>query len=83
MSPLYNGSLLGSTNFLGLRLQGNEVTVNTTIASLEQAQADIFSPPPTITVTFSTASVPEPSTLTLAGLGVLIGAGTWWRKRAA
>jgi hypothetical protein len=35
-----------------------------------------------LTVQIGPAAVPEPSTLALAGLGALIGAGAWYRRRA-
>lgn len=64
-------SLIGHTNFFGLRLQGNDLFTNTSIASIEQHQF-FGSTPPTITVTYTIPEpVPEPSSLLLASTGML------------
>jgi hypothetical protein len=36
---------------------------------------------PELVIDFTPASVPEPSTLVLAGIGAMVGAGCWWRER--
>ena len=38
---------------------------------------------PELLVDFTPASVPEPSTLVMAGIATLVGAGCWWRRQRA
>jgi hypothetical protein len=38
---------------------------------------------PELLIDFTPASVPEPSTLVMAGLAALVGAGCWWRRQRA
>jgi hypothetical protein len=38
---------------------------------------------PELLIDFTPASVPEPSTLVMAGIAALVGAGCWWRRQRA
>ena len=66
-------SLVAQGKPLNLRLQGTTFGTNTLVDSIEMASGfPQFYSAPSITVTFTTAaSVPEPSSLVLAGMGVL------------
>jgi hypothetical protein len=70
-------SLLGHSGFLGLRLQGTQYSVNTSLGSIEQSTS--FTPP-SLTVTFTPAVAPEPSSVALLGLG--LPAALAWRRRS-
>jgi hypothetical protein len=68
------------SNF-GWILVGDEVGMRTFRAFYTRDQANPeFTPKLTVNYT---APVPEPSTLLPAGLGALVGAGCWWRRRRA
>ena len=38
---------------------------------------------PELLIDFTPASVPEPSTMVMAGIAALVGAGCWWRRQRA
>jgi len=73
-------SILGSSSYLGLRLQARDVTGNTSIASLESSS---FRTPPTLEVEYRTGIVPEPNSLALLGVGAFGLALVLARRRAA
>lgn len=71
--------LLGSSSIIGLRFEGI-LNTNAQFASLEAA-ALLSDVPPTLVVDFAGQAVPEPSSVVLAGLGVLGLAGFARRAR--
>ncbi len=79
MSTAYLQSILGTTPDLGLRLQGTQYSVNTSLGSIELAPG---TSPPTLTVTYTAASVPVPPSLLLfaSGLSAVVYGS---RRRAA
>jgi hypothetical protein len=65
-------SLLGSTGFFALRLQALEQANSTQIGSIEQS---VSFTPPTLTITYTTSAVPEPSGLVLGCISTASLAG--------
>jgi hypothetical protein len=75
----YLQSLIGSSNFLGLRLQSSGGLVNTSQTSMEQAALSLdFFISPHLDIDFT--PVPEPTTILLLGSG-LIGLTGYGRKK--
>lgn len=66
--------LLSQSSFLGLRLQGTDPTVNTSIASLENNS------PPTLTVQFQNEPEAVPEPLTILGSATAIGFGVLLKR---
>jgi hypothetical protein len=77
LDPSTLQSLLGHTSYFAIRLQGDQLSTNTSLNSLEEN----FGTPPQITVT-TAAPLPSPLRL-LAGLGILVACGQWWSRRRA
>jgi hypothetical protein len=71
----------GSAIFIGGISGGPATNFNSVVVSLDSTQNGTVGDFAVNRVSFSSAAVPEPTSLALVGVTLVAGAGAWWNRR--